>query len=353
MEKLIPLVNKLQDVFNAVGTEGIDLPQIVVVGSQSSGKSSVLENIVGRDFLPRGSGIVTRRPLVLQLINLPSESKTKGISGTFEEWGEFLHKSQPFYDFRDIKDEIQKETDRIVGTNKGISSEPINLKIYSPHVLNLSLVDLPGITRVPVGEQPPDIETQIRSMVKSYISQPNAIIVAVTPANTDLANSDALQMAKEVDPEGKRTIGVITKIDLMDKGTDAMGTLNGRVIKLSLGFIGVINRSQQDIIEGKPIRESLKAEKAFFLKHPVYRSIAHRCGTAFLAQSLNRILLNHIHESLPDFRIKISALLSDAEKQLLSYGDPFFDSSSNKNLTPPSTDVFLRKTLRSCTVGHE
>jgi dynamin 1-like protein len=79
MENLIPIINKLQDVFNSIGMEGIDLPQIVVVGSQSSGKSSVLENIVGRDFLPRGSGIVTRRPLILQLINIPPDSKGQGF----------------------------------------------------------------------------------------------------------------------------------------------------------------------------------------------------------------------------------------------------------------------------------
>ncbi|KAK3044487.1 vacuolar protein sorting-associated protein 1, partial [Coniosporium uncinatum] len=101
---LITLVNKLQDVFTTVGVQNpIDLPQIAVVGSQSSGKSSVLENIVGRDFLPRGTGIVTRRPLILQLINRPAGPKTEanGISeevpGTtdkesnVDEWGEFLH----------------------------------------------------------------------------------------------------------------------------------------------------------------------------------------------------------------------------------------------------------------------
>ena len=69
MDNLIPLANKLQDVFGAIGQEQIDLPQITVVGSQSAGKSSVLEHIVGRDFLPRGNGICTRRPLVLQLYN--------------------------------------------------------------------------------------------------------------------------------------------------------------------------------------------------------------------------------------------------------------------------------------------
>ena len=77
MEQLIPIINKLQDVFNAVGSDSIELPQITVVGSQSSGKSSVLENIVGRDFLPRGSGIVTRRPLILQLINIPPAKDQK------------------------------------------------------------------------------------------------------------------------------------------------------------------------------------------------------------------------------------------------------------------------------------
>lgn len=73
MEQLIPVVNKLQDVFHAIGTPPIDLPQIVVIGSQSSGKSSVLESIVGRDFLPRGVGVVTRRPLILQLFNVPGD----------------------------------------------------------------------------------------------------------------------------------------------------------------------------------------------------------------------------------------------------------------------------------------
>jgi len=329
MEKLIPVINKLQDVFNAVGSEGIDLPQIVVIGSQSSGKSSVLENIVGRDFLPRGSGIVTRRPLVLQLINLAIDGNSK--DSTMEEWGEFLHKpNEAFYDFAEIKKEIERETDRETGSNKGISRKPINLKVYSPHVLNLSLVDLPGITRVPVGDQPTDIEKQIKDMALSFISKKNAIIVAVTAANTDLANSDALQLAKSVDPEGLRTIGVITKVDLMDKGTNAMDVLTGRVIPLKLGFVGVVNRSQQDIIEGKEIRLSLTAEKSFFLNHPQYRKIAQRCGTQYLAQSLSKLLLHHIHESLPELRTKMSTLLLDAQKEMLSYGDPMLDESNNK-----------------------
>ena len=202
LQDLIPVVNKLQDIVTTTQLADIDLPILAVVGSQSCGKSSVLENIVGRDFLPRGTGIVTRRPLVLQLINvkeddpivtkyqqkLPKKQKSKkkknggkehddddnsdndndhdseeevdleehirkmngGKSGndkkkssnTRAEWGEFLHiPNKRFYSFHDIRREIESETLRIAGENKGISRLPINLKIYSPNVLNLTLVE--------------------------------------------------------------------------------------------------------------------------------------------------------------------------------------------------------------------
>ncbi|KAJ9076649.1 Dynamin- GTPase protein [Entomophthora muscae] len=148
MEDLIPLVNKLQDVFNTVGNDTLDLPQIVVVGSQSSGKSSVLENLVGRDFLPRGNGIVTRRPLVLQLVTL-----RENADSDLTERAQFLHNPSKIYtDFIEVRKEIEDETAREAGDNKGISRNPIHLKIYSPHVLNLTVVDLPGLTKIPIGK---------------------------------------------------------------------------------------------------------------------------------------------------------------------------------------------------------
>jgi GTPase SAR1 family protein len=149
-----------------------------VVGAQSSGKSSVLESIVGRDFLPRGSGIVTRRPLVLQLINQPANAP---------EYGVFLHLAdKKFHDFNQIRNEIQAETDKTTGTNKGISSAPINLKIYSPNVIDLTLIDLPGVTKVPVGDQPADVGTLIREMVLDYIEKDSCLILAVSPANAGI-----------------------------------------------------------------------------------------------------------------------------------------------------------------------
>jgi replication fork clamp-binding protein CrfC len=232
-----------------------------------------------------------------------------------------------FYDFSKIKAEIERETERLVGKNKAVSPVPINLKIYSPKVLNLTLVDLPGITRVPVGDQPTDIELQIRRMVLQYIEKPNALILAVSAANTDLTNSDALHLAQQVDPEGNRTIGVITKIDLMDRGTNALDILMGKVVPLKLGFIGVVNRSQQDIVSEKSIQEALKDEAKFFATHPIYKNIAHKCGTPFLAKTLNRLLIQHIRNTLPDLKQRINKMLLDAQQELASFGDPLYANS--------------------------
>lgn len=313
MEDLIPTVNKLQDlVFNTIGSDTLDLPQVVVVGSQSCGKSSVLENVVGKDFLPRGTGIVTRRPLILQLVN---------VGANDGEHAEFLHiPNKRFYDFDEVRREIESETARIAGSNKGISRLPINLKVFSPHVLNLTLVDLPGLTKIPIGDQPTDIERQTRSLISEYIAKPNAIILAVSPANVDLVNSESLKLARQVDPQGKRTIGVLTKLDLMDHGTNALDILSGHVYPLKLGFIGVVNRSQQDIQERKSLQDSLLSEQHFFQSHAVYKNIAHRCGTQFLAKSLNQTLMSHIRERLPDIKARLNTLMGQTEQELASYG---------------------------------
>lgn len=220
-----------------------------------------------------------------------------------DEWGKFLHtKNKVFSDFDEIRKEIEDETDRMAGSNKGICPEPISLKIFSPRVLNLTLVDLPGITKVPVGDQPEDIESQIRGLIISYISNPNSIILAVTAANTDMATSESLKMAKDVDPDGRRTLAVVTKLDLMDAGTDAIDILYGRVIPVKLGIIGVVNRSQQDIMDKKSIEDSLKDEAAFLQRK--YPTIATRNGTPYLAKTLNRMLMHHIRDCLPDLKVR-------------------------------------------------
>lgn len=373
LEDLIPTVNKLQDVMYDAGIDTFDLPILAVVGSQSSGKSSILETLVGKDFLPRGTGIVTRRPLVLQLNNIASDSPLikenpslepssvreddylDGVSGmshqnhemtledhlrqnsenyqppTSDEWGEFLHlPGRRFYDFKEIRKEIESETARIAGKNKGISKVPINLKVYSPRVLNLTLVDLPGITKVPIGEQPPDIEKQIKNLILEYVATPSCIILAVSPANVDLVNSESLKLAREVDPLGKRTIGVITKLDLMDSGTNALDILSGKLYPLKLGFVGVVNRSQQDIQLNKSVEEALDNEEEYFNRHPVYRTISNRCGTRYLAKLLNRTLMSHIRDKLPDIKARLNTLIGQTEQELASFGDTGLITNENR-----------------------
>jgi dynamin 1-like protein len=245
------------------------------------------------------------------------------------EWGEFLHCSgKKFFDFSEIRAEIIRETDRVCGRNKGVSTVPITLKIFSPHVLNLTLVDLPGITRIAVGDQPADIEAQVRSMCLEYVSKPSSIILAVSPATTDIANSDALQLAQEVDPEGTRTVGVITKLDLMDPGTDALDVLLGRVIPLRRGFVGVVCRSQRDIQAALPISVALSKEKEFFLKHPAYRPLAPRMGMQFLTSLLNSILMSSVRRALPDIKARITAMLMDITHDMDALGEPVHSQST-------------------------
>uniref|UniRef100_A0A8C7DPI8 Dynamin-1-like protein n=2 Tax=Oncorhynchus TaxID=8016 RepID=A0A8C7DPI8_ONCKI len=330
MEALIPVINKLQDVFNTVGADIIQLPQIAVVGTQSSGKSSVLESLVGKDMLPRGTGVVTRRPLILQLVHVdPGDGRKmkdeNGVEG--DEWGKFLHTKNKIYpDFSEIRQEIENETERISGINKGISDEPIHLKIFSPNVVNLTLVDLPGITKVPVGDQPQDIEVQIRELILKHISNPNSIILAVTAANTDMATSEALKVAREVDPDGRRTLAVVTKLDLMDAGTDAMDALLGRVIPVKLGLIGVVNRSQLDINNKKSVSDAIRDEHAFLQKK--YPSLANRNGTKYLSRTLNRLLMHHIRDCLPELKTRINVLAAQYQSLLSSYGQPVEDQNA-------------------------
>lgn len=362
LEDLIPTVNKLQDVMYDAGIDTLDLPVLAVIGSQSSGKSSILETLVGKDFLPRGTGIVTRRPLVLQLNNISPNSplineyqdihgqnydtsdtkseltledhlrKSQGFEPTTkDEWGEFLHlPGRRFYDFGEIRQEIENETARIAGKNKGISRIPINLKVFSPRVLNLTLVDLPGITKVPIGEQPADIEKQIKNLILEYVAKPNCIILAISPANVDLVNSESLKLARDVDPHGKRTIGVITKMDLMDSGTNALDILSGKLYPLKLGFVGIVNRSQQDIQANRSVEEALNNEEIFFTRHPVYRTISTKCGTRYLAKLLNHILMNHIRDKLPDIKARLNTLMGQTEQELATYGGSGIITKENR-----------------------
>ncbi|KAJ7095543.1 Dynamin central region-domain-containing protein [Mycena epipterygia] len=330
---LVSVINQLQDVFASVGSsaEQIDLPQICVLGCESSGKNSVIETIVGRHFL---HGIVTRRPFVVQLINRPPSAPASEEFGSDkganpDEWGEFLHlPGQKFFDFDDIRREIVRDTEANISE---ISLLSINLRIFSPHVLTLTLVDLPCLTKIPIGDQPTDIETQIRNLLRTYISKPACIILAVTTADQDLANSEELRMARAVDPEGVHTIGVLTKIDSMDVGSDVVDVLAGRVMPLRLGYVPVVIRDQQELDPSRQTTSALAREREFFENHPAYRETSN-WGIPFLAQKLHSILELHIRDTLPRIRSSITTHHQKLSAELETLGGPLIEEDSSKIL---------------------
>uniref|UniRef100_A0A0D9VY67 GED domain-containing protein n=1 Tax=Leersia perrieri TaxID=77586 RepID=A0A0D9VY67_9ORYZ len=296
MGSLIGLVNRIQRACTVLGDHGGGgegslweaLPSVAVVGGQSSGKSSVLESIVGRDFLPRGSGIVTRRPLVLQL------HKTE--SG--QEYAEFLHSPRKrFTDFAAVRKEIADETDRITGKTKAISNIPIHLSIYSPHVVNLTLIDLPGLTKVAVAfYQQRGNKNLLSKILKTWFD---------------------LMLTR-----GDRTFGVLTKLDLMDKGTNAVDVLEGRQYRLQHPWVGIVNRSQADINRNVDMLAARRKEKEYFESSPDYGHLAHKMGAEYLAKLLSQHLEAVIKAKIPSIVAMINKTIDEIEAELDRLGRP-------------------------------
>ncbi|CAK0814491.1 unnamed protein product [Prorocentrum cordatum] len=317
LRQLITVVDELRD----VGLNNyIHLPRIAAIGTQSSGKSSLIESIVGKDFLPRGGGVVTRRPLELRLVHLNTQEYKPG-----DAWGIFdkVLPGQKFTDFNEVRAEIERQTEEVAGKNKGIVNDPIVLTVYATGAPDLTLIDLPGITRVPIkgSDQSEDIEKLTRDMTLHYVRDPRTVILAVLPANQDMSVSDALQLARQVDPQGMRTIGVVTKIDIMDQGTDASRMLLGEDVPLRLGYVGVKMRTQQDILDSKPVVKALEDEKAWFESHRVYSKLPPGLvGTPVLIDKLTKILFKHIRRFLPEIKKEINEKRRNTELRLEELG---------------------------------
>uniref|UniRef100_A0A915D9I8 Dynamin-like protein n=1 Tax=Ditylenchus dipsaci TaxID=166011 RepID=A0A915D9I8_9BILA len=302
LESLIHTVNELQSIHEVAGKEFfLELPQIVAIGLQSYGKSSVIEGIVGLDILPRGEDCVTKRPIILRLIYSPPNDKRRHNLPTTNDgdWAVFNRKQGPklpITDFNQVRREIEDQMKAVTG----ISDEPIDLSIYSERLPNLTLVDLPGIVKNPIGKQDANIEEWTKAMVKTYISNPQSIILALSPANQDMQTTEALKIAREVDPKGERTLVVLTKLDLMNEGTDASKELKGKKVQNKLGIIGVVSRSQKDIDSKKSIEDTKWCRS--------------------LDQTLSRLLLQKIRQSLPTLREPINDLIVAKQNEFNSFG---------------------------------
>eukprot|EP00842_Homolaphlyctis_polyrhiza_P005577 jgi/Hompol1/601/HPOL_002544-RA len=286
-QDLLGLTSKLIEIRNLLksidtGTSALTLPSIVVVGSQSSGKSSVLEAVVGHEFLPKGSNMVTRRPIELTLIHTPDSKEEYSV---FPQLGPGKVK-----DFAQVRRTLT-DLNLAVSESDCVSDVPIELRVYSPNVPDLSLVDLPGYIQIHTKDQPPILKEKIAALCQKYIQEPN-IILAVCAADVDLANSEALRASRKVDPLGLRTIGVITKMDLVDPET-GVAILENKNYPLALGYIGVVNNKSS----ARSFSQALiRSEDSFFRSHPEYNNST--VGTTKLRTRLMKVLEEHMGRSL-------------------------------------------------------
>ncbi|XP_040477824.1 interferon-induced GTP-binding protein Mx1 isoform X1 [Ursus americanus] len=315
-EKVRPCID-LIDSLRALGVEqDLALPAIAVIGDQSSGKSSVLEALSGV-ALPRGNGIVTRCPLVLKLKKLLNEDEWRG-KVSYQDF------EMEISDPSEVEVEINKAQDAIAGEGQGISHELITLEVSSPHVPDLTLIDLPGITRVAVGNQPADIGRQSKQLIRKYIFKQETINLVVVPCNVDIATTEALSMAQEVDPDGDRTIGILTKPDLVDRGTESkvVDVAQNLVCHLKKGYMIVKCRGQQDIQNQVTLAEALQKERVFFEDHPHFRVLLEegRATVPCLADKLTSELISHICKTLPLLENQIKENHEKITEELQKYG---------------------------------
>ncbi|XP_033977526.1 interferon-induced GTP-binding protein Mx-like isoform X2 [Trematomus bernacchii] len=311
-EKVRPCIDLIDSLRSLGVEEDLALPAIAVIGDQSSGKSSVLEALSGV-ALPRGSGIVTRCPLELKM---KRRKEGEGWYGkiSYQDFEEELK------DLAGVEKKIREAQNKIAGTGSGISHELISLEIASPDVPDLTLIDLPGITRVAVKGQKENIENQIKSLIQRFITKQETISLVVVPCNVDIATTEALKMAQEVDPEGERTLGIMTKPDLVDKGTEdsVVKVVHNEVFPLKKGYMIVKCRGQKEIKDKVSLTEALEREEAFFSEHAYFKTLYDEGHATVpkLAEKLTLELVHHIKRSLPRLEEQIEKKLKTTQANL-------------------------------------
>ncbi len=348
--KMIEIRSLLQTIGQS---ESLTLPSIVVVGSQSSGKSSVLEAIVGHEFLPKGSNMVTRRPIELTLVNTPK---------SHAEYGEF-----PALGLGKITDfsQIQKtltDLNLAVPEQQCVSDDPIQLRISSPNVPDLSLIDLPGYIQVEAFDQPTELKVKIQELCEKYIQPPN-VILAISAADVDLANSTALRASRRVDPRGERTIGVVTKMDLVDPQRGAQ-ILADKNYPLRLGYVGVVSKIPQESRSlfkrgsANILNAITKNEAAYFNAHPeafgeqsnvltgtpnLRKKLMHVLESTMSASlaSTSEAIQHELAEATYEFKVQYNERSLSAESYLAESLDAF------KHSFKDFSDSFGRRDIRA------
>ena len=296
LTQIQPKLDAIEQIRGDLNAENIEVPGIVVAGAQSSGKSSLLESL-SDITLPSGENITTRVPLILRLERQPNCERHAIIGETAD-----LKQGEKIYDISKIPRKIVEYTNKLAGSKGIVVDKPIHIKVISPSGPTMTLIDLPGITHLSRQNIQEDIHSATVGLVKKYIQNEQMIILCVVPALDDFANSEAIKLAKEVDPEGKRTLGVVTKVDLCKEDTRVDEKLKGgeNSVQLALGFIAVRNRTPDEVRKGISISKLREKEQSFFNKSQHFYGIPKRfVGMDTLINKISELQMESVNEFIP------------------------------------------------------
>lgn len=321
---------------NGIG-DHISLPQLVVCGDQSSGKSSVLQGITGIPF-PRQDGLCTRFATEIILRHhsfeericatiIPHASRNQTEKEIFRNYSKEL---ENFSELPGVIAEAKKMM-RLRGADgvmegPSFSADILRIEVVGRTGLHLTVVDLPGLISVSNDEQSDEDVDLVSELVDNYVESSRTIILAVVQANNDIANQRIIQKARKLDPHGERTVGIITKPDLVNRGTEgriALLAKNKDTTKLKLGFFLLKNPSPLDLDANLSVEERKRRELTFFASSPwkEQRLDPERVGIDALTSFLQHLLNTHIERELPKVRSEASALLALTEKELGAMGE--------------------------------
>ena len=324
----------------------LNVPQVCVMGDQSSGKSSVLNLLAGDMIFPSGTGLVTRCPIRLVMRKARAgERWAASVSTSVAPSG----KRADARDVQGLYELIAQATTSLCKGATNFSTDTVVVDLVSPDACDLTVVDLPGIVRTVTSGQSASVVEDVNALITAYLSDKRTIILAVIPANQDIATVDILERAQRVDPAGERTLGVLTKVDLVNPGgeDEVLAVVNNVRKPLALGYIMVKNRSQMDMNKKMTTAEARTAETAYFKAHEAYRQADPRLwGVDQLARRLTSLLVTRIQLQLTPMKVEVEKQLAATRAELRTLsafgGSSASDATDRQKLLVAVMQEFVR-----------
>ena len=294
MNEFIDLIEKIKE----AGIQNyIELPRFCIMGTNKCGKTSLVEYILNLDFLP---SIDTKRAVLIKINHIKDNNQTYA---TIEE----SNSLKIYYDFSNLEFELNY----ILGNyyydfEINLEKEPLHVNIYSPNLPSITIIDLPPIIIKDYIYSYNRTEELFKKITYNYIKDESTIILCVIPANSYYESDAGIEMTKKIDFGGRRTLGIVTKIDIMDNGTDCSKLLLNQEIPLNFGYVGVLNRTKAERINKMPIEEKYEKEKIFFNNHEIYNKIpSHLLGHTSIIDKIKKIYFMMIKKKIIDIFVEL------------------------------------------------